>query len=78
MEPMRFQVSVSARFMSLPGLKSTESSLPPRIVLERTWATPMTLLTACSSGCVTWTSMLATPRAGTFATTPMRGKVTSG
>ena len=39
---MRFQVSCSARRMSVPGLKSMEISLPPRMVLERTWATPMT------------------------------------
>ena len=64
--------------MSVPGLKSMDSSLPPRMVLERTWATPMTPLTASSSGRVTWTSMLVTSRSGTLATTAMRGKVTSG
>ena len=34
--PMRFQMSVSARRMSVPGAKSMEISLPPRMVLERT------------------------------------------
>ena len=75
---MRFQVSVSACCMSVPGEKSMEISLAPRMVLERTRLTPITVLTACSSGCVTCTSMLATVKEGTLATTPMREKVTSG
>ncbi len=53
MAPMRFQVSCSARFMSVPGVKSMDSSEPPRMVLERTRSTPTTVLTACSSGTVT-------------------------
>jgi len=76
--PIRFQVSVSARRMSVPGLKSTDNSLPPRMVLDRTWATPMTSLTACSSGCVTFTSIVRTSSPGMRATTAMRGNVTSG
>ena len=60
------------------GLKSMDSSEAPRMVLERTWATPRTVLTACSSGRVTWTSMFCTAREGALATTAMRGKVTSG
>jgi hypothetical protein len=64
--------------MSVPGLKSIEISLPPRIVFDRTWATPKTPLTASSSLRVTFTSMLVTSRSGTLATTAIRGNVTSG
>jgi hypothetical protein len=76
--PMRFQAICSARRTSVPGARSMDTSHPPRMVLERTRATPMTELTASSSGRVTWTSMLTTARPGFLATTAMRGNVTSG
>ena len=78
MEPMWFQTSCSARCMSVPGVQVMDSSVPPRIVLERTSETPITEETASSSGRVTFRSIVVRSRPGVLATTPMRGKVTSG
>ena len=75
---MRFQVNCSARSISVPGMKSIDNSAEPRMVFERTWATPGTVLTASSSGRVSSTCALATPKPGTLATTVIRGKLTSG
>ena len=75
---MRFQVSALAQRMSVLGSKSIVSSLAPRIVLARTRVAPMTVLTTCSTGRVTCTSMFGTAKPGTRTTTEMRGKVTSG
>ncbi len=62
--PRRFQVNCSACTMLVPGLKSSDNSLAPRMVLERTWATPMTVLTASSSGTVTLACMFGTSSPG--------------
>ncbi len=78
LEPMWFQTSSVAWCMSVPGVHVMDNSDPPRMVLERTSETPMTVATASSSGRVTFRSIVVRSRLGTLATTAMRGNVTSG
>src|SRR6266849_2071402 len=65
-------ISCSAYCMSVSGLKSTEISVAPRIVFERTRRTPSTVPAASSSGRATISSMDSGARSPECAAPPPR------
>ncbi len=64
--------------MSESGLKSTEISVAPRMVFDRTRRTPSTDRAASSRGRVTASCMSRGDRSPDLATMTMRGNSTSG
>ena len=64
--------------MSVPEANVIEISVAPRIVCERTRATPGTMLTASSSGRATLNTICRAPSVEPWATTVMRENLSSG
>ena len=67
-----------ATTISTPHEKSTETSVAPRSVVDRTRCTPGTVVIASSRGRVTPISIMAAGRSPASTITTTLGKVTSG